>query len=426
MSRWTIKKSSLQGTIRIPPSKSHTLRAILFAALAEGKSVIRSYLASHDAEAMLEAVRNLGAKVQVFPDRIEIVGTGGRVGPFEDVIQAGNSGIVLRFLAALAGLSSYPAVITGDYSIRHQRPMGQLNRALAGLGVRVESLRGDGYAPLIIQGPMTQDATQLSGEDSQPVSALLIAAAFKKNRTEISVENPGELPWIGLTLDWFSRLGIACQNEDFRRYRLDGNASYKGFEYTVPGDFSSAAFPLVAALVTRSTLTLENLDMNDSQGDKEIIPVLRQMGAEIDIDPRENKVRISLPRPLKGIEVSVNRLIDAVTALAVAACYAEGETRIYGAEVARSKESNRLKSIAEELTKMGGNIQETDEGLLIRGAPLKGAAVFSHLDHRMAMSLAVAALGAEGETVIEACECVAKTYPGFAKDFQSLGARLHE
>lgn len=424
MTQYLVKKSTLKGEIVIPPSKSHTLRAILFAALANGKSIIRNYLPSTDTKAMIEACRQFGATLDVSPDKIEIIGISGKLNHTQDVINAGNSGIVLRFCAAIGALAKHPVVITGDHSIRHQRPMKPLLDSLSQLGVSTASMRGDDYAPVIIQGPLKSGKTVVNGEDSQPVSALLIASAFASGPMEIEVKNPGELPWIGLTLDWFDHLGIKYENHDYKRYCLFGNSRYDGFEYRVPGDFSSAAFPIVAALITDSELLLKNIDMDDPQGDKELINVLKKMGADIQIDEKGKTLHVKKGGVLKGMKIDINNFIDAITILAVAACHAEGETIIYNASVAKQKECNRIQCIATELKKMGADINETENGLHIRKSALKGAEVYSYNDHRMVMSLAVAAMNAEGETVISSTECVSKTFPSFLSDFQALGANI--
>lgn len=424
LNQFLVKKGQLKGRIVVPSSKSHTLRAILFGSLGSGRSVIRRYLASSDTKAMIEACINLGASIEIHPDCLVIEGVNGKILHAKDVINAGNSGIVLRFCAALGALSDHPIVITGDYSIRYQRPMQPLLSALCQLGVSAVSMRGDGFAPVIIKGPMESGEVFINGFDSQPVSALLIAAAFAEGPIEIHVQNAGEKPWLALTLDWFKRLGIAYQNRDFNHFSMYGKTRYEGFEYSVPGDFSTAAFPIAAALVTKSAIVLENVDMGDVQGDKELIHTLKRMGADIEIDPTNKLLFVNGKAPLIGISVDINNFVDAITILAVIACFAEGETHIYNAAVAKQKECNRILSIATELRKMGADIQETEDGLMIRHSALKGANVFSYHDHRMAMSLTVAALGAEGETVIDSCECVDKTFPTFFEEFNRLGANI--
>lgn len=419
-----VQKKSLSGIIAIPASKSHTLRALLFASLAKGTSIIKNYLPSKDAEAMISACRLFGAKIDLSATGIVIEGLNGKVTTTEDVIYAGNSGIVLRFCAAIGALGKHPVVITGDHSIRHQRPMHSLLNGLSQLGVTAISMRDDGYAPVIIQGPIKFNKAEIFGEDSQPVSALLIASAFANHPIEINVKNPGEKPWIALTLHWFDRLRIPYEQSQFEKYLLFGNAHYEGFNYTVPGDFSSAAFPIAAALITGSELTLTNIDMSDPQGDKELISTLQKMGAKIIIDEKNRSLRIQKESALIGITVDINNFIDAITILAVVACFAEGETLILNGAIAKQKECDRIACIVKELKKMGADISETDDGILIQKSKLHGAKVYSHQDHRMAMSLAVAALGADGETEISDIDCISKTYPSFLEDFNRIGAEI--
>lgn len=426
MKKYFVNASTLKGEITVPPSKSHTLRAILFGAMGKGKTVIHHYLPSPDSHAMIEACRLLGAQIEVFSQQIIIQGINGKINYAEDVINAGNSGIVLRFFSALSALGNYPVVITGDHSIRHHRPMKPLLEGLTQLGVSATSMRGDGFAPVIIQGPIQKGTATISGEDSQPVSALLIASSFAQGQIDIKVKNPGEKPWVALTLSWLDKLGISYINNSFEHYSLKGSAQYDGFEYAVPGDVSSAAFPIAAALVTQSELLIKNIDMNDSQGDKELIFSFMKMGATIDIDDKKKTVYVRKGSRLKGITADINNYIDALTILAVVGCFAEGQTEIKNASIARTKECNRIQSIVSELKKMGADIHETPDGLVIRQSFLKGSEVNSFHDHRMVMSLSVAALGAKGPTTISPIECVSKTYPTFLNDFKALGASIEE
>lgn len=419
-----IKPSKLHGTISIPASKSHTLRAILFASLAHGRSVIHHYLHSPDTHAMIKACQLLGATISISERSLHIVGTGGKPHTPTDVIDAGNSGQVLRFIGAVAALASGYTIITGDLSIRTKRPVQPLLEGLTHLGVFAVSAQNNGSAPIIIKGPLRGGVTHLNGEDSQPVSALLIAAAFAPHPTVIHVEQPGETPWIELTLDWFKRLNIAYQCEGYTQYTVMGNTAYTGFEYTVPGDFSSCAFPLAAALLTGSELVLNNLDMQDAQGDKALILALQDMGAVIDIDEVHRTLTVRRSPRLLGKTLDVNDYIDAVPILAVLACFAEGETVITGAAIARKKESDRLATMSQTLQKMGANITELEDGLRILPAELSGARVSSFEDHRIAMALTVAALSAQGETIIENTDCVEKSYPNFVQSLQTLGAYI--
>lgn len=422
MTQFRIKPSSLKGTVAIPPSKSHTLRAILFAAMAHGNSEISNYLHSPDATAMIEAMRSFGAQIDIAADHLCVSGLAGKLSAAENIIDSGNSGQVLRFVGALAALSPTYTIITGDHSIRHNRPVKPMLDALSELGALAESSRLDGYAPIIIKGPMQSGKTHLLGEDSQLVSGMLIACSFLHGKSIIEVSNPGEKPWIDLTLFWLKKFDIHIEHRDYSKYLVPGNCRIDGFNTTIPGDFSSAAFPIASALVTNSELTLTNIDMNDPQGDKKLIAVLQKMGANIIIDEAKNTLHIHKDCKLQGMRIDVNDFIDAVPILSVIGCYAHGTTEIVGASIARKKESDRLHAIATELKKMGALIEEEPEGLIISHSPLSGAHVTSWRDHRIAMSLSVAAFGANGETVIDGTECISKTYPRFAHDFRALGA----
>lgn len=405
---------------RIPPSKSHTLRALLFGLMGKGKSIIRNPLVSPDTQAMCQAIAQFGATIVCYPDRWEVEGTAGKLKPAEDVIQAGNSGQILRFIAALAALQENYTVITGDHSIRHNRPIAPLLDALTQLGALASSTRLDGYAPIVVRGPIQPGTASLSGEDSQPVSALLIAASFLKGTTEIHVENPGERPWIDLTLYWLDRLGISYENRDYQHYTLFGHADYEGFDIVIPSDFSSAAYPITAALLTSSEITLENIDMSDVQGDKKLIEVLISMGANIEIDSDKKELIVKKGSSLQGQKIDVNDFIDATPILAVIGCFAKGTTEIVGAAIARKKESDRLHAITTELKKMGANIEEKEDGLVITSASLQGAQLKTHDDHRIALSLCVAAAGARGQSHIEGIHCIAKSYPSFLTDLKRL------
>ncbi len=424
MKKMIIKASSIEGSITVPPSKSHSHRAIIFGAMGRGTTTIRHLLKSSDTEGMLRAWKTLGVEVLENDGVVKIQGLGGRIDGADNVIDVGNSGIALRFLTALSALSPKLIVITGDHSIRHQRPMDSLLDALQQLNVKAISTKGDGYAPIIIQGPFSGGKAVINGRDSQPVSALLISSIFASGTTEIAVEEPGEIPWVQLTLDWLDRLKVEYKQKNYSEYTIKGNGGYDGFDYIVPGDWSSAAFPAASALVTKGSVTLHNIDKSDVQGDKKLFDLFEQMGAEIIYDNEKRTVNVSYKGSLKGIHADINDCIDSITILAVVACFAEGTTTITNASVAKEKECDRIECIAKELRKMGAQIQTSDEGLTIIGSLLHGAKVVSHDDHRMAMSLAVAAMGARGPSSVINIECIKKTYPTFIDDMKEIGALI--
>lgn len=422
---YSVSPQTLSGKIRIPSSKSQTLRAILFGMLADGQTEVFNALPSPDTEAMMTACRHLGAIIDHEENKIKIHGLSGKIEGAHDVIHAGNSGLIFRFMTAVAALGHQPIVITGDHSIRHQRPIQPLLRGLSQLGASAISTRNNGCAPVIVQGPILPGKVTISGEDSQPISGLLAAGAFACGPIQLHVTNPGEKPWVHLTLQWLKRLGVAFTQQDYSYFALQGCSSYKGFSYEVPGDLSSAAFPIAAALVTQSELTLENVDLTDAQGDKEVIYLLQKMGAEIEIDHVQKRITVKKgKKALQGVKQDINDFIDSIAVLAVVGCFAEGSTHLYNAEIARKKECNRIHCLANELGKMGASITELNDGLLIHKSVLKGAEVDSHGDHRLAMALTVAGLAAKGKTVIRNVQCIAKTFPQFLESFNSLGANI--
>jgi 3-phosphoshikimate 1-carboxyvinyltransferase len=395
------------------------MRALVFAALAHGTSTIENALKSTDTDKMLAALRLLGIKIEESKNLLQIQGG---LQTAEDVIDAGNSGIILRFLGAVAALLPTYTVITGDESIRHRRLVIPLLEGLTQLGAFATTLRGDGFAPIMIKGPLRGGIAEISGEDSQPVSGLLIAAAFGNGPSEIRVKNPGEKPWVNVTLKWFKKLGISYENEGFENYRLKGGAQIAKFHYRVPADWSSALYPIAAALITHSEVTLEGVDFEEAQGDKEVVALLKNLGARL--EAKGNRLHV-LPGPcLEGQTIDVAPFIDATPMLAVLACFSKKRTEFIGASIARHKECNRLASIVLELKKMGAKIEERPDGLVVDPSPLRGGRVKSWGDHRMAMALTVAALGAEGKTEIEGVAVVAKSFPDFFSVMQHLGAKI--
>jgi 3-phosphoshikimate 1-carboxyvinyltransferase len=298
--------------------------------------------------------------------------------------------------------------------------MQPLLDGLTQLGATSVSTKGDGFAPVVMKGPLhAGHALIADGRDSQPISALLIAASFLEGTTTLRVEHPGEEPWIDMTLDWLKRRGVACQHQDYRAYQITGAPIFPAFDYTVPGDFSSIAFPVVAALLSGITLNIHGLDHQDVQGDKKIVEVLRTMGACVQ---EEGDALIIMPSPpLTGAVIDANDMIDAVPILAVLGCFCTGPLRLIHASNARHKESNRLVAMVEALSSMGARIQETDDGLLIHPSSLKGATLSSHRDHRVAMACAVAAWHAEGPSVVLDIDCIQKTYAPFFDEMAMLG-----
>ena len=407
----------------MPPNKSHSFRALVMAALAEGDSRIARPAVSSDWLRGIEAMEMFGASVEPGKGNAWAVrGTGGVLRTPDDVIDCGNSGIIFRFFTALAALCEGHTVLTGDHSIRHIRPAGALLDALNALGAWAVSTKGDGHAPVVVRGPLTGGAATLDGADSQPVSALLIAASLADGRTELTVENPGEKPWVALTLHWLERMGVKVDDDDFQRYRVAGPNRWGGFEAAIPGDWSAALYPIVAGLICPgSEVTVAGVDAADVQGDKAVVDVLRSMGADIEFTDAGVVARTS---ELTGREIDCNDFIDQFMLLAVVGALAEGETVLTNAEICRHKECDRITEMHAALSAMGAEVQERPDGLVVRKSRLHGTRLESRSDHRMVMTLSIAGLAADGATRIRDVECVKKTFPDFVKQMTAIACDM--
>jgi len=415
-----VEKSRLSGEVRIPASKSHTIRAVAIGSLASGTTRISNPLAASDTLAAVEVYRKLGASI-LTDGEWTIEGTGGTPRVPDDVLNVGNSGTTLYIAMGTAALVKGYSVFTGDDQIR-SRPAGPLLDALNDLGARAYSTRGDGRPPLLIQGPMRGGRTHLDGsKTSQYLTSLLVNCPLASGDTEILVSDPVEKPYIEMTLGWLDEQGIRYEREGFERFRVPGGQRYKAFEKSIPGDFSSATFFLCAAAITGSALTLLGLDMNDTQGDKAVVGMLEEMGARIERLPEG--IRITGGK-LRGGEFDLAATPDALPSLAVTACFAEGVTRLTNVPQARLKETDRIRVMREELGKMGGKVEELPDGLVVTGSPLRAARVNGHGDHRVVMALAVAGLACDGVTEVETAEAVSVTFPTFVELMQDIGARM--
>ena len=423
-----VSKSKIQGEIIIPGSKSHTIRAIAAALIAEGVSTIRNPLVADDTMSCLHAAQKLGAEVtKTVKNGVEtwrIKGTGGSlVNKTDEVIDLGNSGTSLRILVGLAATSDLKTRFDGDDSLR-TRPVGPLLQALKKLGVEIEASEG-GRCPLSIRGPILGGETTIDGKSSQYVSSLLFATPLAKNDTEINVVNLNEKPYLEMTMDWLDFLNIEYKaNADLSQFIIKGDQRYNAFERAIPSDFSSATFALAAAAVTGNNLKICGLDFSDKQGDKKVFDYLELMGMEV--ERYSDYTLVHRKHGLHGdIEIDLNDTPDALPAMAAVSCYAKGKTILANVPHARIKETDRLSAMTTELKKLGADITELKDGLMIEGdQPLKGTTLDGYNDHRIIMALTIAGMGASGETIIENAGAVSVTYPSFIKDFQKIGAKI--
>ncbi len=414
------KTEELAGEIQIPASKSHTIRAVVIASLAEGISKIINPLFSEDTKAAINGCKALGAKIKQEKDKILIEGFNAKPKKPKEKLNMLNSGTSINLLTSVAALGDFKVTLDGDESLR-KRPVQPLLGALEKLGVNIKSVNNNNCPPIEIQGPIKGGKTEVDCKSSQYLSSLLITCPLIDNDTIINVNNLCEVPYINMTLKWLDDFGIKYENKALEYFKISGKQKYSSFERAIPADWSSAAFPICAAAITDSDVLIKGLDINDSQGDKKLIEYLKKMGADIKIEG--NGIRIK-GKELNGCELDLNETPDALPVMAVVACFAKGETRLINVAHARIKETDRIKVMHDELKKMGANTAELEDGLIIKHKTLKGAQLKGHSDHRVVMALSLAGMIADGATVIDTAESVSVTYPDYFESMKALGANI--
>jgi len=420
--KWVVRKSQLSGSIAIPSSKSHTIRALLVGTLAPGTSRIRKPLLTGDGASALGAARSLGATTGREGDIFTINGRGDDFDRGADFFDMGNSGTGTNLFTSAAALGSKTRRFDGDASLR-SRPFRPLLDALVSLGARYSCHRENGDLPFTISGPLRGGKTVVSGASSQFLSSLLFSCPLiRRGETDITVTNIKEIPYVELTLWWLEKQGITVTySPDYSTFHIPGDQSYTPFDMMVPADFSSATFAAVGAALTGGPMTLHGLDFTDPQGDKGVFDILSAAGASVE---HSEGVTVSSKKPLGSSVMDLDSMPDALPALSVLATAMEGESRIVNVAHARIKETDRIAVMREELSKMGAHVTETADGLIIRKSDLRGAVVNGHDDHRVVMALALAGCCANGETIIETAQAASVTYPTFVDDFRAVGAHI--
>ncbi|MFT3742092.1 MAG: 3-phosphoshikimate 1-carboxyvinyltransferase [Gammaproteobacteria bacterium] len=417
----------LQGQVTLPASKSQSIRALIFALLAEGESRITQLLDSEDTQHAIAVCRQLGAEIHVEGQTTRVKSSGLPLCSQATHINSGNSGITTRFILPLLGLRKdcqLPIVLDCEAQMR-ARPIDSLVDAVRNLGLSVRYLQSEGRYPIEVQGSLRGGNTTVSGVTSQFLSALLIALPFAANDSEVSVKNLHERPYVDLTLEWLQRQHIGyvrtiTGNTDI--FKIEGGQRYQAFTTQVAGDFSSASYLIAAACLIGDEIQLKGLNMAEPQGDKRLVMILQQMGADIEILPNSLKIRGG--KPLQGMAIDANDIPDLVPTLAVIATQATGKTKIYNVPQARIKETDRLHSMTVGLRQMGAQVAEFPDALEVSASQLTGATVQGFGDHRTVMALALAGLLAQGETRITDGEAIAKTFPTYVECMQRLGAHL--
>ncbi len=417
------RKSRLKGTVSIPASKSHTIRAVAIASLAAGDSVIRNPLWSGDTEAAVLCYRAFGARIDTSDDKAwKVTGLDGKVTPPRETIDVLNSGTTLRVAMGSAALAEPGATttFTGDEQIQ-SRPIAPLMQSLEELGAKCVSLKNNGKAPVRVSGGLRGGRTSIAAFTSQYLSSLLLCTPLASADTDIEVTLLNEPGYVQMTLDWLDKQSIQYESDGLRRFHMRGGQSYQAYDLPVPADFSSATFFLCAAALFGDGVTLQGLDFSDSQPDKAVVDYLRAMGAEIVTGPAGITVKAS---SLKGVTIDMNATPDALPAMAVTAAFAEGTTRLVNVPQARSKETDRIKCMAEELAKMGAQVEELPDGIVVHNSRLKAARLDGRGDHRIVMALSLAAMGLDEPCTIGTAEAIKVTFPEFVGLMRTLGAQM--
>lgn len=398
MSDVKISSSILKGTVIAPPSKSAAHRALICSFLAGGGTV-SPIINSKDMEATVGVIDALKRG--------------------EGTLDCIESGSTLRFMIPVAAAMGKEVTFVGQGRLP-QRPIGEYLELLPKHNVNVKS---DGGLPLTISGKLKNGSYEISGDvSSQYVTGLLLALADLDGDSAVILTTPLQSkPYVDMTVKVMKDYGVEIKETDFG-YLIHGGQEFNRLDYTVEGDWSQAAFFLVAGALG-GDVTVSGLDMNTTQGDKGILDVLKSFGAEIEI--KENSVRCVKSR-LKGCVVDATNIPDLVPIVAALGAFSGGKTIIKGAQRLRYKESDRIKSVVDNLKLIGADVTETEDGMIINGsARLHSARLKGYNDHRIVMAFSVAALFLDGDTVIDDAESINKSYPAFFKDYNKIGGKAY-
>ncbi len=422
------KVKGLKGTISIPGDKSISHRAVMFGSLAKGTTHITNFLSGADCLATIDCFRAMGVAIEQDGTEVTVHGNGlhGLKKP-EKQLDVGNSGTTTRLISGILCGQDFEVTLSGDESL-NKRPMGRIVKPLTMMGAEIESINGDGCAPLRINGkPLKAVHYESPVASAQVKSAVLLAGLYADGKTSVT-EPALSRNHTELMLESF---GVQVLTEGTTASVIPPK-EMTATDIAVPGDISSAAFFIAAGLVTPdSCITLKQVGINPTRNG--IIKVCEAMGADLTMsnvkdDNGEPTADITVKTSrLKGTEIGgelIPTLIDEIPVIALMAAFAEGETVIKDAAELKVKESNRIDLTVDNLVKMGVDAEATDDGMIIRGGnPLKGVSVYCKYDHRIAMTFSIAGINAEGTTVIEDAECVDVSYPNFYEQLHMLAGQ---
>ena len=407
----TIHPSQVSGEVRPPCSKSYAQRALAAALLSDGETTLSNIELCDDTRYAMNVITGLGASVrQTGPT--EYVIRGG-LAPITDTINTGESGLATRLFTPIAALCDRRMTITGTGTML-RRPIGMMIDPLRNLGVQV---RSNGYLPITVQGPLRGGETDVEAYvSSQFLTGLLMSLPLAEGDTILHVEQPNSLPYLAVTVDLASKFRIRMEHNGFREFFIPGGQHYHPAKLHIEGDWSSAAFMLVAGAIA-GEVTAKRMNTLSLQADLAIIQALTKAGAVIITTPDEITVR---KRELTGFDFDATQRPDLFPILAVLGANCEGTTHIRGVNRLVYKASNRAEAIVSESTKLGMDVALEDDVMTVRGGSLSGGTIDSCNDHRIAMAAAIAALAASGPVTITNAQAVTKSYPRFWDDLDSI------
>lgn len=402
-------------TLAVPGSKSIVNRALIAASLAKGRTFLTNALESDDTEYMQQALRNCGVKIEKKSDRVKI--TGGTLHPSKKPLFCGNAGTAVRFLTALLATQPFPSLITGNTRMQ-RRPIQDLLDALTQLGAEAVSLRGNGAPPIKVKGPMRGGSCILRGStSSQFLSGLLLAAPLAEH--DLTIHIKGDLvskPYIDMTIELMGRFGVPIRRNGYKKFFIPARSCYKGIQYAIEGDASSASYFWGIARLTGEEIKITNIPKNSKQADLKFLKAVEKL-------KRFSLLNSHRSRDL--VTFNCKNYPDAAMTLAVSCAFHKGKFRLTGLANLRVKECDRLAALKTELSKIGARVKEELDGLLIFGDPenLHGATIETYDDHRMAMCFGMASVVLPG-IKIKNPGCVRKTYPTFWKDLEKIKKQL--
>lgn len=428
MHKLQITPTVLNGKVMIPTSKSVSHRAIIAAGLAKGISRISNVILSEDIVSTMTGMEALGVSIKVMdsieegePVTLEVQGNP-NLRIVNHTIDCRESGSTLRFLIPLACLSEGEVTFTGQGKLV-ERPLDAYYEIFQEQGLYYQNT--EGFLPLTVHGSMKPGIFKLKGNvSSQFITGLMFSLPLLKGDSKIIITTEMESKgYVDLTIDVLKKFGVTIQNNNYREFLVTGNQRYTNRDYEIEGDYSQAAFWIVAGIIGENITSL-GLNSHSLQGDKAILEITKAMGADLRITAEEVEARGTRTR---GTVIDASQCPDLVPVLAVLGALSKGTTKIINAERLRIKESDRLKAISTELNKLGAKITELPDGLLIEGVEeLTGGTVDSWNDHRIAMAMAVASQRSSGALTITGSNAVNKSYPHFWKDFIKLGGKIDE